>query len=413
LLHAGVLRLLVASNGAQALAGLKVVDMATVFAGPGTAKYLADFGADVIKVEQPGGDGTRAMGWLDPRDGTSFIWKVLGRGKRTVVLDLKTANGLDAMHRLVDGADVLIENLRPGTLERLGLAPEELLGRNPGLVILRVSGFGQTGPYASRPGFATLAEAMGGFAAINGEPDGPPLLPPIALTDELAAIIGAFAVMVAVRHRDATGDGQVVDVNLLESMLQVMGALPSVWADLGELQPRLGSGIPYSVPRGTYRCADGVWVAVSTSAESVARRVMELVGVGDDPRFATFGGRVEHRDELDGVVAAWIGARPSAEVLAAFEAAEAAIAPVYTMADLLGDPHVRAREAVVEVDGVHMPGPVARLSKTPGKVRYAGRALGADTAAVRAALDGDHSPWVDGPPAPPEIGRDASRGGAA
>ena len=405
------------SNEGQALAGLKVVDMATVFAGPGTAKYLADFGADVIKVESPAGDGTRAMGWLDPRDGVSFIWKVLGRGKRTVVLDLKTAEGLDAIRHLVDGADVLIENLRPGTLERLGLVPDDLFARNAGLVILRVSGFGQTGPYASRPGFATLAEAMGGFAAINGEPDGPPLLPPIALTDELAAIIGAFAVMVALRHRDATGDGQVVDVNLLESMLQVMGALPSVWADLGELQPRLGSGIPYSVPRGTYCCSDGVWVAVSTSAESVARRVMELIGVGDDPRFATFGGRVEHRDELDSVVAAWIEARPSTDVLAAFEAAEAAIAPVYTMADLLSDPHVVARDAVIEVDGVHMPGPVARLSRTPGKVRHVGRALGADTEAVLHALDGDGSPWLDRDERDGTrrdgSGRDASRGGSA
>jgi crotonobetainyl-CoA:carnitine CoA-transferase CaiB-like acyl-CoA transferase len=397
------------TNDVQALVGLKVVDMATVFAGPGTAKYLADFGADVIKVESPAGDGTRAMGWLDPRDGASFIWKVIGRGKRTVVLDLKTVEGIDAMRRLIDGADVLIENLRPGTLERLGLAPDELFSRNAGLVILRVSGFGQTGPYASRPGFATLAEAMGGFAAINGEPDGPPLLPPIALTDELAAIIGAFSVMVALRHRDATGEGQVVDVNLLESMLQVMGALPSVWADLGELQPRLGSGIPYSVPRGTYCCSDGVWVAVSTSAESVARRVMELVGVASDPRFDSFSGRVEHRDELDAVVATWIGARRSAEVLGAFEAAEAAIAPVYTMADLLSDPHVVARGAVVEVDGVHMPGPVARLSRTPGKVRHVGRALGADTDEVLTALDGDGSPWRD----KDSSGRDASRGESA
>ena len=190
-----------------------------------------------------------------------------------------------------------------------------------------------------------------------------------------------------------------------------------MWADLGELQPRLGSGIPYSVPRGTYCCSDGVWVAVSTSAESVARRVMELIGVGDDPRFAAFSGRVEHRDELDAVVAAWIGARTSADVLAAFEAAEAAIAPVYTMADLLSDPHVVARHAVVEVDGVHMPGPVARLSRTPGKVRHVGRALGADTEEVLTALDGDGSPWLDRDERDGTrrdgSGRDASRGGSA
>jgi crotonobetainyl-CoA:carnitine CoA-transferase CaiB-like acyl-CoA transferase len=321
---------------------------------------------------------------------------VLGRNKRVTVLDLKTDDGLAAMRRLVDEADVLVENLRPGILERLGLDPSELHLRNPGLVVLRVTGFGQTGPYASRPGFATLAEAMSGFAAINGEPDGPPLLPPIALTDEITALVGAFAVLAALRHRDRTGEGQVVDVNLLESMLQVMGPLPSVWAELGELQPRLGSGIPYSVPRGTYQCADGVWVAVSTSAESVAHRVLRLLGVGDQERFATFSGRVQHREELDHLVADWIAARPSAEVLAEFDAVEAAIAPVYTMADLAADPHVVERDVIVEVDGVHMPGPVARLSRTPGEVRHAGRPLGADTDSVLDALDDPDAPgpWL-------------------
>jgi crotonobetainyl-CoA:carnitine CoA-transferase CaiB-like acyl-CoA transferase len=363
--------------------------MATVLAGPGAARYLADFGADVVKVESPAGDGTRRMGWVDPRDGETFIWKLLGRGKRAAVLDLKSEAGLDTMRRLVDSADVLIENFRPGTLERLGLGPAELLASNPGLVILRVTGFGQDGPYSGRPGFATMAEAMSGFASINGEPDGAPLLPPIALTDEVTALAGAFSVMVALRHRDRTGNGQVVDINLLETMLQLMGALPSANAHLGYLQPRLGSGIPYTVPRGTYQCADGRWIAISTSAESIAGRVMELLGVGDDPRFATFDGRVEHRAELDQIVADWVGDRDSAEVLVAFEEAEAAIAPVYSMADLLADPHIAARAAIVEVDGVQMPGLLARLSATPGQVRHAGRPLGADTDAVLADLWGD------------------------
>jgi crotonobetainyl-CoA:carnitine CoA-transferase CaiB-like acyl-CoA transferase len=370
-----------------ALDDLRVVDMATVLAGPGAARYLADFGADVVKVEPPGGDGTRRMGWVPPEGGDSYMWKLLGRGKRTVVLDLKTDDGLAVMRRLVDSADVLIENLRPGTLERLGLAPDDLLARNPKLVVLRVSGFGQDGPYAQRPGFATLAEAMSGFAAINGEPDGAPLLPPIALTDEITAIAGAFAVMVALHHRDRTGEGQVIDVNLLESMLQMMSALPSAAAHLGYEQPRLGAGIPYTVPRNTYRCADGVWVAVSTSAESVAKRVMELVGVGDDPRFTTFEGRVAHREEVDGVVAKWIAERDSTEVLAAFDAAQAAIAPVYSMRDVLDDPHVRARKVLVEVDGIVQQGPIARLSRTPAHLRHAGRALGADTEAVLRELD--------------------------
>ncbi|MFL6242809.1 MAG: CaiB/BaiF CoA transferase family protein [Acidimicrobiia bacterium] len=363
----------------QALEGLRVIDMATVLAGPGAARYLADFGADVVKVESPDGDGLRDLGWRDPSDGEGLWWKFVGRGKRTVVLDLKTDDGLAHMRRLVDGAHVLVENFRPGTLERLGLSPDDLMARNPRLVVLRVTGFGQDGPYAGRPGFATLAEAMSGFAAINGEPDGRPLLPPIALTDEIAAVVGAFAVMVALRHRDRTGEGQVIDVNLLESMVQCMGALPSVWAHRGELQPRLGSGIPYTVPRGTYRCADGVWVAVSTSTDSVARRVLALIGVGDDERFGTFAGRMEHRDELEGALAGWIAARPSADVLVAFEAAHAAAAPVYTMADLARDPHVQERGVLVEVDGVVMPGPVARLSRTPGRIAAAGRRLGADT----------------------------------
>jgi crotonobetainyl-CoA:carnitine CoA-transferase CaiB-like acyl-CoA transferase len=231
-----------------------------------------------------------------------------------------------------------------------------------------------------------MAEAMGGFAAINGAPDGPPLLPPVALTDEVSALVGAFAVMVALHHRDRTGEGQVIDVSLLESMVSVMGPLPAVWAQLGELQPRLGSGIPYSVPRSTYCCADGVWVAVSTSAETVAKRVMELVGVGDDPRFTDLSGRLAHRSELDEVVGAWIRARASVEVLRAFNDAQAAIAPVYTMADLLADDHVRERGTFVEVDGVTMPGPVARLARSPGSVESAGRPLGADTDAVLAEV---------------------------
>ncbi|HEX2577319.1 MAG TPA: CoA transferase [Aquihabitans sp.] len=363
---------------------LRVVDVSTVVAGPGCARYLADFGADVIKVERPGsGDTTRAMGWVDPADDVTLWWKLAGRNKRTVELDLKDADDLGRFRRLVATADVLVENFRPGTLERLGLPPTDLIAATPRLVVVRVSGFGQDGPYAGRPGFATLAEAMSGFAAINGEPDGAPLLPPIALTDEVTALVAAFATMVALH----SGVGQVVDVNLLESLFQLMGPLMGVWETRGELQPRLGSGIPYSVPRGTYRCADGEWVAISTSAESVAVRVMELVGLGDDPRFSSFAGRIEHRDEVDAQVAAWCAARPLAEVLATFEAAHAAAAPVYRMDQLAADPHALARGMVADVGGTPMQGLVARLSATPGRLRWPGRPLGADTEAVLAELD--------------------------
>jgi crotonobetainyl-CoA:carnitine CoA-transferase CaiB-like acyl-CoA transferase len=366
------------------LSGLRVIDVSTVVAGPGCARYLADFGADVIKVERPEGDGMRRMGFFHA-DGESLYSKLLSRGKRTIALDLKDPDDLATMRRLCASADVLIENFRPGTLERLGLVPETLLAENPRLVITRVTGFGQDGPYANRPGFATLAEAMSGFAALNGDADGPPILPPIALTDEVTALAAAFATMVALR----SGVGQVVDVNLLESLFQVMGPLISAHEVLGYLQPRLGSGIPYSVPRGTYRTRDDQWVAVSASAETVAARVMTLIGVGDDPRFASFEGRIEHRDELDQLVAAWIAARDEDDVLAAFEAAEAAIAPVLDMAAIAKDPHYRARQAIVEVEGIPMQGLIARLSATPGRIRWAGRPIDADGDEVRAELDAE------------------------
>ena len=365
------------------LTGMRVVDCSTVVAGPGCARYLGDFGAEVIKVERPdGGDTTRAMGWRDPADDVTLWWKYEGRNKRAVVLDLKDPEDLDVMRRLVATADVLVENFRPGTLERLALAPDDLIAANPRLVVTRITGFGQDGPYAGRPGFATIAEAMSGFAGVNGEPDGGPLLPPIALTDEITAIASAFATMVAVH----TGVGQVVDVNLYESLLQMMGPLPGAKALLDYDQPRLGSGIPYSVPRGTFRARDGRWVAISTSAESVARRVMDLIGLGGDPRVASFAARVENRELVDATLAAWVAERDADDVLVAFEAAHAAAAPVHTMGDILDDPHLAARDALPVLDGVPMQGLIARLSATPGHLRWAGRPLGADTDAVKAEL---------------------------
>jgi crotonobetainyl-CoA:carnitine CoA-transferase CaiB-like acyl-CoA transferase len=371
---------------------LRVVDLSTVVAGPACARYLADFGADVIKVERPGtGDTTRAMGWRDPRDGVTFFWKLAGRGKRTLALDLKDPADREVFLALCDRADVLVENFRPGTLERLGLGPDVLIERNRGLVVTRVSGFGQDGPYRNRPGFATIAEAMSGFAALNGQSDGPPLLPPIALTDEVTGLAAAFATMVALW----SGVGQVVDVNLLDSLFQLMGPLISVYLVTGEQQSRLGSGIPYSVPRGTYETADGKWVAISTSAETVARRVLTLIGLDGDERFRDFSGRVEHRDELDAAVASWIRARPEREILQAFERAEAAIAPVMTMADIAVDPHYAARGTIEQVDGTPMQGLIARLSATPGRIRWAGRPLDADSEAIRDELAG-------GPAEPPD-----------
>ena len=365
------------------LADLRVIDMSTVLAGPNCARYLADFGADVIKVERPGGDSLRNMAWRDPRDGTGLWWKLVNRNKRTVVLDIKNDGDRALLLGLVDDAHVLVENSRPGTMERLGLGPDVLLARNPGLVMTRVSGFGQDGPYASRPGFATIAEAMSGLAALSGEPDGQPLLPPIALTDEVTGLAAAFATMVALH----SGVGQVVDANLLETMFQMMGPLVSLFGVTGEQQQRLGAGLPYTVPRGTYRCVDGRWVAVSTSSDTVAVRVMEVLGVGDDARFTSFDGRVEHRLELEQIMSDWCATRTQTEVLDAFTAAEAAIGPVLDMADIAADPHYAAREAIARLDDTPMQALIARLSATPGSLRWAGRPLDADGDQIR------HSGW--------------------
>ncbi len=363
------------------LAELRVLDLSTVLAGPNAARYLADFGADVIKIERPDtGDSLRNMAWRDPRDGTGLWWKLVNRNKRTLALDLKAGDDRDLFLRLVDDADVVVENFRPGTLERLGLGPDVLHGRNPRLVLTRVTGFGQDGPYASRPGFATIAEVMSGLSAISGEPDGQPMLPAIALTDEVTGLVAAFATMVALH----SGVGQVVDVSLLESLFQIMGPLISLYRLTGEQQPRLGAGLPYTVPRGTYRCSDGRWVGVSTSADSVARRVNTLLGVGDDPRFVTFAGRMQHRDELEQVMRDWCAARSQDEVLRAFTEAEAAIGPVLDMADISADPHYAARGAIADVDGFPMQGLIAKLTATPGALRWHGRPLDADGDDIRA-----------------------------
>ena len=368
------------------LVGLKVIDLATVVAGPGVAKYFADYGADVIKIERPSGDSTRAMGWTEPGETDSLWWKLVNRGKRSLVLDLKNDADLSILKELIDSADLLIENMRPGKIEQLGLDPEELISRNPKLVVLRVSGFGQTGPYAQKPGFATIAEALSGLSSLLGEPDGGPLLPPIALTDEVTALVGSFSAMIAIYHAKLTGQGQIVDIDLVDSVLQIMGPLPAAWDSLGYLQPRLGSSIPYSIPRGTYKCSDGVWVALSASAESVAKRLIETVGGGGDPRFSSFQARFENREALEELTSNWIGSRTSKEVIETIEAADAAIAPVYNMQQVIEDPHFIARESFTKVDGILMQNLVARLSKTPGKIISAGPKLGEHNAEIKREL---------------------------
>jgi len=375
------------------LQGVRVVEAATLFAAPLAGMLLGDYGADVIKIEHPRRvDPARGHG--PAKEGVGLWFKTLARNKRLITLDLSQPDGADLFLRLAADADVVIENFRPGTLERWGIGPAELRAANPRLVLARVTGFGQTGPYAGRAGFGTLAEAMSGFAALNGEPDGPPLLPPLALADGVAALATAFAIMAALRARDETGSGQVVDTSLIEPLLTLLGPQVSAWDQLGELQPRTGNLSSHNAPRNVYRTRDGSWVAVSASATSIAERVLRLVGRADlveEPWFETGDGRVAHVEEIDGAVAGWIADRDRDEVLAAFEDAQAAIAPIYDARDVLADPQFEALGSIATVEDVEL-GPlrmtnvIARLSGTPGAIRWAGRAHGANTAEVLAEV---------------------------
>ena len=377
------------------LAGLRVVDASTLFAGPMAAMHLGDLGADVVKVEHPRRpDPSRGHGAA--RDGVNLWWKTLGRNKRAITADLSSPGGREVFLALAATADVVIENFRPGTLERWGLGYEQLSERNPGLVLARVSGFGQIGPYRGRPGFGTLAEAMSGFAAMTGEPDGPPTLPPFGLGDGIASLATAFAVMVALRSRDhhPEGRGQVVDVAIIEPILAVLGPQITRWDQLGTVQLRTGNRSANNAPRNTYRTRDGHWVAVSTSAQSIAERVMRLVGhpeVIDEPWFADGAQRARHADELDAAVGGWIGERDRAEVVAAFDEAQAAVAPVYDASDIVADPQFRALGTVHEIDDPElgpmlMQGPLFRLSDEDSVIAHTGRAHGADTDTVLAEL---------------------------
>ncbi|MEU1039524.1 CaiB/BaiF CoA transferase family protein [Streptomyces sp. NPDC005551] len=375
------------------LTGLRVLDLATLFAGPLAATMLGDFGAEVIKVEHPAKpDPSRGHG--PSKDGVGLWWKLLGRNKRTITLDLSSPGGRDTLLRLAATADVVVENFRPGTLEKWGLGWEQLSAANPRLVLARVTGFGQSGPYAHRPGFGTLAEAMSGFAAITGEPGAPPTLPPFGLADSIAGLTTAYAVMTALTARDRTGEGQVVDMAIIEPILTVVGPQPLWYDQLGHVQPRTGNRSANNAPRNTYRTADGMWVAVSTSAQSVAERLMRLVGrpeLIDEPWFASGAERARNADVLDEAVGTWIARHTREEVLSAFEKAEAAVAPVQDVRDVMADPQYAALDSITTVDDpelgpLRMQNVLFRLSATPGAIRWAGRPHGADTAAVLTEL---------------------------
>jgi crotonobetainyl-CoA:carnitine CoA-transferase CaiB-like acyl-CoA transferase len=373
----------------MALEGLRVLDVSTILAGPLCCQILGDHGADVIKIEHPrAGDSMRGHG--PSKDGVPLWWKEISRNKRTVALDLKSASGAEVMRRLAASADVLVENFRPGTLEKWGLGPDELMATNPKLVVARITGWGQTGPYASRAGFGTLAEAMSGFAAATGEADGPPTLPAFGLADSICGIAASSAILMALRHRDATGEGQVCDLSILEPIMTAVGPAPTYYQQLGTIEERHGNRSTSNAPRNTYRTADDKWVAVSTSAQSIAERVMRLVGhpeVIDEPWFASGHGRVQHVDELDAYVGEWIAARNRDEVIKAFTEAGAAVAGVYDARDLTEDEHIRETQMLTEVEDEDL-GPVLqhnvmwRLNRSPGRIRFTGRRLGQDTDSV-------------------------------
>ncbi|MFT4028861.1 MAG: CoA transferase [Protaetiibacter sp.] len=368
-----------------ALEGIRVIDAATLFAGPLAATMLGDFGAEVVKIEHPKGDPVRSHGAV--KDGVGLWGKVVGRNKKSATLYLGAPEGQDIFRRMVADADVLIENFRPGTLERWGLGWDELSRINPRLVLARVTGFGQFGPYARRPGFGTLAEAMSGFAAITGEPDGPPTLPPFGLADGIAALTTAFAVMTALRARETSSRGQVIDLAIVEPILTLIGAQPTVFDQLGRVQERTGNRSSNNAPRNTYRTSDDKWVAVSTSAQAIAERLMRLVGrpeFVDEPWFTSGTERARHADELDAAVGTWIAQRTRAEVIEEFERAEAAVAPIYDVKDVMSDPQYAALGTIVTIDDEEL-GPLKmqnvlfRLSETPGRIRTAGPRLGRDT----------------------------------
>jgi crotonobetainyl-CoA:carnitine CoA-transferase CaiB-like acyl-CoA transferase len=366
------------------LAGVRVVDLSRLVAGNMLSLQLADFGADVIKVEPPQGDPLRE--WKE--GGHSLYWSVYGRNKRSIVLNLREAGDMAVLRAMLKASDVFIENFRPGTLEEMGLAPETLLADNPHLIIVRVSGFGQTGPYAELPGFGTIVEAMSGFAHRTGFPDREPVLPPLALADMVAGLYGATAVLTALYAiEQGRADGQVIDLSLLEPMVSVLGPEAAIYRTTGKVKERTGSASNTTSPRNVYRCRDGKYVALSGSTPQVARRVFEIIGrpeMNSDPRFIDNTARVQHRALVDEAVGAWFAGHDRDEALRIMRASGATVGPVYSAADAAEDAHFRERGVVVEVEdqtlgALPMHNIVPRLSATPGVWRRPAPGVGQHT----------------------------------
>ncbi|HEX7073627.1 MAG TPA: CoA transferase [Hyphomicrobiaceae bacterium] len=379
-----------ANDGQGPLAGLKVIDAGTMIAGPLAATQLADFGADVIKIEQPAiGDSMRH--WTPEKDGKSLWWKVIGRNKRLITLSLSSPEGQALFRRLVETADIVIENYRPGTFERWGLGYEELSRINPGIVLVRVSGFGQTGPYAQRGGYGTVAEAFSGIPSFTGFPDRPPTLPGFPLADSVAATFAAMSAMFAIYRRDhGEGRGQVIDVSLYEPLFRLVESQVIGYDQLGIVKQRQGNRLAEDSPRNIYETRDGRWIGVSASSQRTFERLAEAIGYPGfikDPRFVSNTKRCEHADELDELIAAWFKQNDSAEIMRLFEEMNVVAGPVLDISDIFQDPHYAARQDIVEVPDedfgtVRMQSVVPKFSETPGAVRHAGAGLGRDNRTV-------------------------------
>ena len=385
------------------LSDLRVVEMGTLIAGPFCGQVLGDFGADVIKVEDPGkGDPMRQWGRSLPK-GLSPWWPVIGRNKRSVALDLRQAEGRELALALIDQADVLIENFRPGALEKWGMGYGTLAARNPRLVMARVSGFGQTGPYSERAGYGLIGEAMGGLRYVTGEPDRPPARAGISIGDSLTALHAVIGVMMALHHRERTGRGQMIDAALYESVLSVMENLVTEYDLTGYVRERSGSVLPGIAPSNVYPCANGESLLIGGNGDAVFARLAATMGREDlaaDPRYATHAARGENQAELDGIVSAWTRNWPLPELLALLEANGVPCGRIFRAPDMLEDPQFAARQSIVEVDHpvfgkVKMQNAFPRLSETPGSVRWPGPALGAHTREVLESLGVDAGRLAD------------------
>ena len=380
-------------EGVSALQGLRVVEMGQLIAGPFAAKTLGDFGADVIKIEAPG-SGDPLRNWRKILDGTSVWWQVQSRNKRSIAIDLRDEEGQALARQLIAQADVLIENFRPGTLEGWGMDYATLAKDNPGLIMLRISGYGQTGPYRDLPGFGAIGEAMGGLRHLTGETGRVPVRCGISIGDTLAALHGTIGVLTALYHRKVNGgQGQVIDVALHEAVFNVMESLLPEYSAFGEVREPGGSALPGIAPSNAYRCADGV-VLIAGNGDSIFRRLMTAIGrddLGNDPTLADNAGRVARVVELDAAIEAWTQSRTVADVLKVLREAKVPAGRVYTAKDIAEDPHYRARDMILKQvtrDGheIEVPGIVPKLSATPGSVRSSAPRLGDDTDAVLAEL---------------------------